>query len=450
MPQINPFSSIAVLAKGLRSGAFTSLEITEFFLGRIEKYNDLLGAFTEVYEKEALAAAKAQDLLLSAGIDLGPLHGIPVAIKDLLHINGKVCTAGSKLCSDSISSYTADAVMQLQKAGMVIIGKTQMVEFAFGGWGTNHEWGAPKNPWDLNLHRIPGGSSSGSGVAVAAGLVPAALGTDTGGSVRIPAAFNGIVGFKPSHSKVSTKGCIPLSETLDSIGPMTRTVQDSLWIYDAMRGESYRQLELIKPPQLFHISSDAMPSTAKTELVDNFEAFLGRLIDYGLDLTPTNLPFELEDYASLSGDIITAEAYAYHKNTLESDPSAYGPVTYKKLMFGSEISSAQYLSRMKERDVNIENFREFLSDKSFIITPTIGYTAIPVSEVDESKASMSSFTRPVNYLNGTAIAIPAGLDSAGLPWSLQVIGCAGDEINVLKIGAFLESFLAFDKVPASL
>ena len=234
---IDPFASLAELAAALARGEASALELAESYLERIRRLDPALHAYVHVDENLARRHARAADERRASGLRLGPLDGVPVALKDLLEIEGFPTGVGSALWKQRISTTTATVVRHLLAAGMVPLGKTHMVEFAFGTWGANPHLGTPRNPWDLATHRVPGGSSSGSGVAVAAGLAPAAIGSDTGGSVRIPAALNGITGLKTSGGLVSTEGAFPLSTTLDTIGPMTRSAADAALLAAAMLGD---------------------------------------------------------------------------------------------------------------------------------------------------------------------------------------------------------------------
>jgi aspartyl-tRNA(Asn)/glutamyl-tRNA(Gln) amidotransferase subunit A len=215
--------SVEELATLLAERRISSVELTDACLDRIARHNDALHAFIAVYAEEARAAAKAADLARGAGYALGPLHGIPFGLKDLVDIEGKVTTGGSKVWAKRVSPTTGSLVRRLVASGMIVAGKTHTVEFAFGAWGTNQHMGTPRNPWDMRQHRTPGGSSSGSGVAVSSRMVPWAIGTDTGGSVRIPSAMCGLTGLKTTVGQIPTDGILPLSETLDTVGPLARS-----------------------------------------------------------------------------------------------------------------------------------------------------------------------------------------------------------------------------------
>ncbi len=220
------YETIAELGRRLRTGELTPVTLTEALLARIEDLDGTLGAFQLVSADRALAAARAADTALAAGHDLGPLHGIPYAAKDLFDVSGLPTTAGTRLLDDNVADADSTVVARLSRAGMILLGKTKTVQFAYGGAGINRDLGTPHNPWH-RTHHLPGGSSSGSAVAVAAGMAPAALGSDTGGSVRIPAALCGITGLKTTVGQVSRAGVYPLSWSLDSVGPLTRTVEDA-------------------------------------------------------------------------------------------------------------------------------------------------------------------------------------------------------------------------------
>src|SRR5262245_51139990 len=227
--------TMSELSRQIHRGELSPVDLMEHCLARVEAFDSKLHSFRLVHRERALAAAQAAALALRAGQDAGPLHGMPYAVKDLIDVQGLPTTAGSNLLLDNIATSDATVVRRLNQAGMVLLGKTQTVQFAFGAPGINHHHGTPHNPWH-RLPHVPGGSSSGSGVAVGAGMVPMALGTDTGGSVRIPAALCGVVGLKTTVGQVSRAGVFPLSWTFDSVGPLTRSVADAALVYQAMRG----------------------------------------------------------------------------------------------------------------------------------------------------------------------------------------------------------------------
>ena len=242
------WQTISELSRQIHSGELSPVDLMEHFLARVEAFDSKLHSFRHVPRERALAAAQAAALALRAGQDAGPLHGIPYAVKDLIDVQGLPTTAGSNLLLDNIATSDATVVRRLNQAGMVLLGKTQTVQFAFGAPGINHHHGTPHNPWHAIAH-VPGGSSNGSGVAVGAGLVPMALGTDTGGSVRIPASLCGTVGLKTTVGQVSRAEVFPLSWTFDSVGRLTRSVEDAALVYQAIRGpDPTRCLTRAPPP----------------------------------------------------------------------------------------------------------------------------------------------------------------------------------------------------------
>src|SRR5712664_4678701 len=237
MTTIDPvWATVAELSRAFGARTLSPVDAVEALIGRIRRRNPALHAYIAVYEADARLAAEAADKAIKSGHRVGPLHGVPIALKDLIDLEGRVTTGGSKVWIDRVSPVTATLAERLVAAGMIVLGKTHTVEFAMGSFGTNTHLGTPWNPWDLTVHRTPGGSSSGSAVAVAAGLAPVAIGTDTGGSVRLPAAWCGIVGLKVTAGRISTHGVLPLSFTLDTPGPLARSVEDAALLYRVLSG----------------------------------------------------------------------------------------------------------------------------------------------------------------------------------------------------------------------
>src|SRR3954468_19996310 len=249
------FLPVHTLAAEIAARRLSPVDLVDAYLARIERLEPSLQAFVSVNAANARLAAEAADKAIRAGHAVGPLHGIPIAIKDLVEIEGEVAMGGTAAWRNRIAPHTATLMRKLMAAGMINLGKTHTVEFAFGGWGTNQHLGTPRNPWDTKTHRTPGGSSSGSGVAVAARMVPCALGTDTGGSVRVPAAWCGITGLKTTIGRISTYGVLPLSPTLDTPGPLTRSVEDAALLLQVMQGA-----DLHDPRTLALRDADPMPT----------------------------------------------------------------------------------------------------------------------------------------------------------------------------------------------
>jgi aspartyl-tRNA(Asn)/glutamyl-tRNA(Gln) amidotransferase subunit A len=312
------------LSSEIQARRLSPVELMEGLLSRIRRLDPKLHAFIALYEDEARLAAEAADKAIRSGHSVGPLHGIPVAVKDLVDIEGRITTGGSKVWQDRVSPTTAKLVETLRAAGMIVLGKTHTVEFAMGAWGTNQYLGTPWNPWDLAVPRCPGGSSSGSAVAVAGRLAPCAIGTDTGGSVRLPASFCGIVGLKTTIGRVSTYGVLPLAQTLDTIGPLTRSVEDAALLFNLLQGPDPRD-----PLTLRHAPDDPLPvlkrgvaglrlavlpqserSGVDDEILAAYDASVAVLSDLGAEIVEIALPQRFSEFARLTGTIIGAEGYA--------------------------------------------------------------------------------------------------------------------------------------------
>ena len=445
------FLSLTELAHGLQHATFSSEELTRVYLGRIALGNTALGAYVRVDEDSALQLARAADARRASGYCLGPLDGLPLAVKDLCDIEGQITTAGSQDWVGRRSTTTATAVQRLLQAGMVILGKTHMVEFAFGGWGTNPVMGTPWNPWDLNTHRVPGGSSSGSGVAVAAGLAPAALGSDTGGSVRIPAALNGITGLKTTRGLISLHGAVPLSGTLDSIGPMTRTVQDAAWLMQAMAGAdpldpSSCQAPLFqwqapapgaRPLQGIRIAlmpPEQYPVAMEADVLRILDDTRRVMVDLGAEIIDKPFPFDFDDMMRRNGQIIAAEAYAIHRAYIDEPAKPFGDFVRRRVQSGSKVSAADYIDAMAAHRRTIAEWTRWMDNVDALLTPTAPFGACPLTEVEESRTPLAAFTRAGNYVGACGMSLPAGFADNGMPIGMQWLGKPFDDATMVRIG----------------
>jgi aspartyl-tRNA(Asn)/glutamyl-tRNA(Gln) amidotransferase subunit A len=346
---------------------------------------------------------------------------------------------------------SATVVQKLQDAGAIIIGKTQSVEFALGGWGTNQYLGAPWNPWDLETHRVPGGSSSGSGVAVAAGLISAALGTDTGGSVRLPSAFCGLVGLKPTFGRISNHGVMPLSHTLDTVGPLARSVADAALIYDVLQGPDPNHTDtLYQPPDnsplelkedLAGFCLAALPDEERRVCSDDVNHAYDRTLKHAEDLGATiiiqGLPHSFETYRNLSNVVISAEGYAHAAELVDQTDLPIGDATLQRILPGKTCSARDYLNAMMQFQHWRAEFKAQMAGIDALLTPTTTGPAIPVVDVDEQLLP-AHYTRATNVLGLCALAIPNGLSKEGLPLSLCVHGHPYTESTILRIGWSLE------------
>ena len=452
--------TLTELGAGLAARKFSSREIVDALLARIEKADRKLHAFTEVYSREAKALADAADTARASGFPLGPLHGLPIAYKDLCDIKGRIGTGGSKMWEKRIATETSNTVERLTAAGMVPLGKLHMVEFAFGGWGTNPLMGAPWNPWDLKVHRTPGGSSSGTGVAVAARLAPAGIGSDTGGSVRIPCAFNGLVGLKVTFGRISLHGTMLLAWSLDSIGPMARSVEDCALLLNALAGPDPRDpTTLDQPLEDFTLAARsgsiegmriALPDTK--QLPDFVEPDVARawqtaartLESLGATIEAVRLPKWYFDMQVATGTISTSEMFSLHRNWIEDKTKAIGDGVRGRALLAKTFPPGAYAEEIRRMKVRRAEFAEWMRPYDALLMPTVGVPAIPLAEVDETSPVSGYMTRPGNYLGLCALSMPSGF-SRGLPVGIQILGKPYAERDVLKLGKAFQDATDFHK-----
>ena len=446
-----PWQSLSELSRWLARGAVSSREIVAAYLDRIAVLDPRLHAFVDVYPDYALELAGRADRDRRSGVTHGPLHGLPIALKDLLHIRGRVTGAGSKSRPHGIAEETATAAQRLFAAGMIPLGKTHLVEFAFGGWGRNAPLGAPWNPWDPTTHRVAGGSSSGSAVAVAAALAPAAIGTDTGGSIRIPAALCGLTGFKPTYGLISLAGVFPLANTLDSLGPLTRSVDDAALLVAAMAGPDPGDPTTLVAPRIdwaarlacetdldgvriTALPVEQFPWPALPDVLFARADAIATLRALGARVEEARVPFDLEDAMVRNGRIIAAEAYALHRPYIEDEALEIDPWVRKRVLAGKAISAAEYRDELAARKRVAADFGQWMRERDVLLTPTLPITAVPVAEVDEATSPLATFTRAVNYFGACGLSLPAGLSAGGLPIGMQLIGAPFADATLLRVG----------------
>src|SRR5213596_1108488 len=377
MSRIDPvWAGVAELSRAFGTRVLTPVVAVDALLDRIKKCNPSLHAFIAVYDAEARLAAEAADKAMRSGHRVGPLHGVPIALKDLVDLEGRVTTGGSKVWADRVSPVTATLAERLISAGMIVLGKTHTVEFAMGSFGTNTHMGTPRNPWDLKVHRTPGGSSSGSGVAVAAGLAPVAIGTDTGGSVRIPAAWCGLVGLKVTAGRISTYGVLPLSSTLDTPGPLARSVEDAALIYRVLSGPDPRD-----PQTLGWTPSDPLPALRRgaaglrlavlpdvervgvdKEVLLAYDAAVDALANLGARIVSVELPQRLSDCAAATGRIIGAEGYRFVGHLVDDETQPTDPDVRPRIQIGRNISARDYIVTLNEREEHKRAYATAMAD----------------------------------------------------------------------------------------
>lgn len=446
------FATLGELADGLAKGRYSSVELTQHFLDRIAQANPALGAYVSVDNTSALRLAEAADARRRAGYGLlSPLDGVPVAVKDLCDIQGQVTTAGSEAWRERRSSVTATAVTRLLDAGMVMLGKTHMVEFAFGGWGTNPVMGTPRNPWDLQAPRIPGGSSSGSGVAVAAGLAPAALGSDTGGSVRIPAALNGITGLKTTRGLISLHGAVALSTTLDSIGPLTRDTRDAMLLTALMAGpdaqdpltqglpafqfqEPANGAQPLRGIRIALMPPSQHPIAVEADALSALDDARRVLVDLGAEVAEMPFPFDFREMMLRNGQIIAAEAYAMHREYIEDAALPIGQYVRARVLSGKGVSAADYIAALQAHAQARQAWLAWMHNIDAVLTPCAPFGARLLADVDEAATPLAAFTRAGNYVNASGLALPAGFTAGGLPLGVQLLGKPNAEGTLGKIG----------------
>jgi aspartyl-tRNA(Asn)/glutamyl-tRNA(Gln) amidotransferase subunit A len=439
-----------VLSREIAARRLSPVDLVEALLTRIATHDPKLHAFVEVYAEEARLAAEAADKAIRSGHALGPLHGIPIAIKDIIDIEGRVTTGGSASRLNQRAARTATVVRRLIGQGMIVLGKTHTVEFACGGWGTNQHLGTPWNPWDAAVPRTPGGSSSGSGVAVAARLAPWAIGTDTGGSVRLPASWCGITGLKTTIGRISTHGILPLSPSLDTPGPMARTVRDVALLYNILQGP-----DPLDPLTRGRQATNPMPTLEKgvrglrlarlpaedrsgvaAAVMDAYDRSLAVLAALGAEIVDIALPFRLIDFVSMT-DIMQAESYFLHGAVAEDRSLKLDEDVRSRLLAGAGLPARDYLATLRRRDEMKQAMEAALAGVDALLTPTTATAALPLEEVDQ-KGTPSRFTRFGNLLEMCALTLPNGFTADGLPISLQ-IACRGyEEALALRIGQAYE------------
>jgi aspartyl-tRNA(Asn)/glutamyl-tRNA(Gln) amidotransferase subunit A len=447
MPTIDPaFATVAELSQAFTRRTLSPVEAVDALLARIDKLNPKLGAFIDVYGSDARLAAEAADKAIRSGHAVGPLHGVPIALKDLVDMQGRVTTGGSKVWAKRVSSVTATLAQRLIRAGMIVLGKTHTVEFAMGGWGTNTHMGTPWNPWDAKVHRTPGGSSSGSGVAVAAGLAPAAIGTDTGGSVRLPAAWCGIVGLKVTVGRISTFGVLPLSTTLDTPGPITRSVEDAAMVYRVLNGPdpndpSTAAWTADDPLPVLRrgvaglrlgVLPDAERAGVDHEVLATYDAAIEVLRAKGATVVTAALPHRFTDYAAATGRIIGSEGYRFVGDLVDDASLPVDPHVRPRIQLGRGVSARDYILALAQQKEQQQQFAAATADLDALLTPTTQTAAIPIDQVDQT-TTPAHFTRAGNYLGLCGVAVPSGFNAAGLPTSLQVLAHAGQEAMALRI-----------------
>ena len=446
--------TIEEFGRRLRARDLTAEQVTDACLRRIEEDNPRLNAFILVMADAARQQARQADRELAAGRDRGPLHGVPISIKDLIDVAGTPTTAASRVREGHVAAHDAPVVVALREAGAVIVGKTNLHEFAFGTTNEESAFGPARNPRDVS--RSPGGSSGGSAASVAAGMALATIGTDTGGSIRIPAAACGIVGLKPRHGELPTGGIVPLSRRLDHVGPLARTVADASLVFRALRGGLQNpDKDGFHVPRLWGPASTsprlpapapisglrlAVPRGYFFELLDDdvrarFDEAIDRLRGAGARVADINIR-----HVSLTPAVylhlVLADAAAYHAATLERMPERYTPPVRLRLEMGRYVLAEDYARALEGQEILRREVDSALAGHAALVLPAlpipappIGAASVQVGAVTESVRNlMLRLTQLFNVTGHPAIALPAGDTKTGLPCSVQLVGAETDEL----------------------
>jgi aspartyl-tRNA(Asn)/glutamyl-tRNA(Gln) amidotransferase subunit A len=463
-PALMPLTAVA---QAIAQKRLSSREATQSCLKRIARCEPRLNAFIAIEADAALKAADAADAALAKGGGHGALHGVPLAHKDMYYDAGKVVTCGSKIRRDFVASTTSTALQRLKDAGTVRLGTLQMAEFAYGPTGHNAHFGAVHNPWRFD--HITGGSSSGSGAAVAARLTFAALGSDTGGSIRMPAHFCGVTGLKTTVGRVSRAGAMPLSQSLDTVGPLARTAGDCALLLGLMAGADPNDPTAVSGPLPDYMAAVQGPvkgltiGVPTTFYVDDLDPEVARIIDEtvavlkreGAKIVQVELP-DQRQLAAASQLVLAVEAAAFHKRWMIERPQDYGPQVLMRLQNGLALPAVSYLEAMRWRGPALAAHLAAVSGVDAVIAPVAPVAAPTIAESDVGNSPdadaviqrLTRFTRPVNYLGLPSLAIPSGFTRDGLPVGMQLIGRPFDEATLLRIGAAFQRATDFhDRVP---
>jgi aspartyl-tRNA(Asn)/glutamyl-tRNA(Gln) amidotransferase subunit A len=446
--------SLTEVAQAIGQKRVSSREATQSCLDRITQWQPRLNAFMAIEPDEALAAADTADVALAGGSARGALHGVPLAHKDMYYDAGRIVTCGSQIRRDWVATSTATALQRLKDAGTIRLGSLQMAEFAYGPTGHNAHYGAVHNPWAFD--HITGGSSSGSGSAVAARLTFAALGSDTGGSIRMPAHFCGVTGLKTTVGRVSRAGAMPLSHSLDTVGPLARTAEDCALLLGLMAGADPEDSTCIGGAVPDYMAATKQPIKGLTIgipsafYVDDLDPDVARVLNETKAALESEgarvVQVELPDQRRLAGAsqlVLAVEAAAFHKRWMIERPQDYGAQVLMRLQNALAIPAVSYLEALRWRGPALAAYLAATSGVDAVLVPVAPMAAPTIAESDVGNTPgaeaviqrLTRFTRPVNYLGVPSLAIPCGFSKAGLPVGMQLIGRSFDEAMLLRIGA---------------
>ena len=456
--------SLAQVSKMIETKEVSPVELIDASLERIEEINPKLSAYISVYEREAREVAKAAEILIQAGHRLGPLHGIPISLKDNIGMKGLTSTAGSKVLENWIPKEDATVVSKLKGAGANIIGKTNMHEFAWGGTSDNPHYGTVRNAWDTS--RFPAGSSGGSGAAVASRTCFGALGTDTGGSIRLPSAVNGIVGIRPTIGRVSNYGVIPLAWSMDTVGPMTRTVEDCAIMFNTLAGHDYRDggsaqvlvsdytNDLNKGVKGLRIG--VVPgyffNNVQEPVLKAYKSALAKFEELGAIIEEVDIK-NIEGNITAQLVVESCEPSTYHQRYLREQPENYGDDVRLLLELGEMHLATHYIQAQRYRTLLKGEFMEAFKSVDVFICPTLPFTATKVGETvvningkeEDMLSAIMQFTGVPSLAGLPSLNVPCGFDHNGLPIGMQIIGKPFDEQMLFRMGHTYQENTDFHK-----
>jgi aspartyl-tRNA(Asn)/glutamyl-tRNA(Gln) amidotransferase subunit A len=450
MTDSNPcFLSVAEAASLIAAKRISPVELTRAYLARIERLNGTLHAYVRVLHDEALAAARAAEAEILAGRYRGPLHGIPIGLKDIYDTAGIPTEGGSKSCLGRVPAKDATTTRLLREAGAVLLGKLTTWEFAIGGTAFDTPFPPARNPW--NIDHDPAGSSSGSGAAVASGLCAMAMGSDTGGSIRWPAAWCGLAGLKPTYGRVSRAGIMPLSFSLDHAGPLTWTVEDAAIVLQAIAGHDASDPASARCPVADYRAALAggnlrglrlgvaramfeRDCVGSEEMLSAFDESIGVLRELGASIAEIELP-PLALYNATAYLIARSEGFAIHEKALRERPQDYGALARDRLTIGAYVRASDMVQAMRRRQMLVEATTAAMGGVDAILLPTAPDPAPRLGDLAPYFGNQRpTYMRPFNLTGQPALSVCNGFDNAGLPLSLQIVGRCFDEAMVLRIG----------------
>lgn len=444
--------SVADLSRAIRSGEVTPTAVTEAYLDRIQRLNPLINAYTTITADRALADAKRAQDELASGKDRGPLHGVPIALKDLYETANIRTTAGSKIFEDFVPDTDCPVAEKLSEAGSVLLGKTNTHEFAWGSTTTNEWWGATRNPWDTE--RIPGGSSGGSGAAIAAMMAAATMGTDTGGSIRMPAAHCGCVGLKPTYGRVSKRGVFPMSHLYDHAGPITQTVEDAAIVLGAVAGYDSRDPNSARVPvddyrsslgdgvkgMRFGLLRGMFEQDVHPEILSTVNEAGASLRSLGAEVEETDIGVTRE-LSNRGFRAVFAETHSIHGDNWAKRPQDFGtdmqrimqvPLPDARGVSDALIAAAELRVLCQSA---LDRYDALLAPTLMVLSPLIGGSTIIVNGKEVTDTGLlATLTMPFNLARLPVLSLPCGFSQSGLPISLSIVGRPFDEAGVLRIG----------------